>query len=64
MTGSERLYHLKLLDEFDRAVERRDEREITRILELAEFPKVSIDLIIDNVRQHGTYYDPSRGPND
>jgi hypothetical protein len=64
MSGNERLYHLKLVDEFDRAVEARDEKHICRILRLAEFPQVSIDLIIENVRHFGTYYDPTRGPND
>ena len=64
MSGNERLYHLELLDEFDHAVDARDEREICRILKRAEFPQVSIDLIIENVRRYGTYHDPTRGPND
>lgn len=64
MSGNERLYHLKLIDQFDRAVEARDEEELCRILERAEFPQASIDLIIENVRQFGTPHDPTRGPND
>ena len=50
MTVNERLYVAGLMDEFDKAVQRRDSAEVRRILETVQLSEASIEPILEKLQ--------------
>jgi hypothetical protein len=57
MTVNERLYASNLIDEFDRAVKKKDVATIVSILEEVELDERSIIPVLENLELYGEIYE-------